>query len=299
VKILVTGSTGLLGRALSRHLSLAHHVVGLSRHPDVCRDSTQVICNLQDAEALRRVIGDVRPDIVVNSQALADVDLCERDPALAHAQNVETTARLVAAVSQAGVGLLHISTNYVFDGRKGAPYEERDRPNPMNVYGATKLAAEQLVLAAPRGLIVRTSTLFGPDKMNFCDHIVAQASAGRPVDAFEDQCMSPTYTEDVALAVRELVERLAGGNGPPEQRIVHVANEGGASRVEFARHVMALVGAAPALVNPVTMASQRRSAPRPPYSVFTTTALVSLIGRRLPRWDDALVRYLRQRRWIG
>ncbi len=258
-----------------------------------------VTCDLLDVGAVRCLVGEVRPEVVVNTQALSDVDRCELEPELAHAQNVETTANLITAVSGIGAGLLHVSTDYVFDGSKQAPYDEADAPNPLSVYGRVKLVAERLVLECPRGVVARTSTLFGSARMNFCDHVVTQVQAGRPVEAFSDQVTSPTYTDDAAQGLEELVDALFRAGGRPSVKIVHVANDGCVSRVEFARRVAMLLGASPELIRATALAGGRRPAVRPRCSALATHTLLNVIGRRLPGWDDALVRYLQDRRWLG
>ena len=267
-------------------------MTGLSRHaPPQDRGGRHVACDLVDARRTAEVVGALRPDLVIHTQALSDVDRCELEPDAARAQNVGATASLLRALERAW--LVQISTDYVFDGTKGTPYDENDEPRPVSVYGRMKLDAERLALGYPRAVVVRPSTLFGPGRANFCDTIVARLRAGEPVEAFADQVTSPTYTVDLAEGLEALCAALGRADEPPA-RVVHVANAGGCSRVTFARRIAELIGGSPELVRPIPMAAQRRPARRPAYSALTTIHLARLIGRTLRPWDDALRAYLGQ-----
>jgi dTDP-4-dehydrorhamnose reductase len=297
VKILITGSTGLLGQSLSRRLAAAAEVVGLSRHaPDSAGAGAHQTCDLRDARRTAEVVHAVGPDVVIHAQAQSDVDRCEVDPAGAFAENVETTAHLLAALHDAPARLVYVSTDYVFDGAKGAPYDEDDAPSPLGVYGRTKREAETLVLARSQGVVIRVSTLFGPGRPSYCERVVTQLRAGAEVEAFTDQTTSPTYTEDVAEALADLLPVLTG-RAPT--RVLHVTNAGGCTRLVFARRIAELLGLPASGIRPVRMADQRRPAPRPAYSALATRHLPQLIGRTLQPWDDALQAHLRERRWIN
>lgn len=301
MNVLVTGSTGLLGQALSSHLAPSCEVTGLSRGaPGGPGEGRHVTCDLRDAQRTIQVIRSVRPTIVMHTQALSDVDHCEREPSLAQALNILTTRHVVQALQGTEALLVHLSTAYVFDGHKGAPYDEVDEPRPMNVYGASKLTSEQEALRLPRAIVVRTSLLFGAGRMNFCDQVVAGVRDGQPVEAFVDQRISPTYTMDLAEALRELalaLQRCPSSSWP--SRIFHVVNAGGCSRVEFAQRIVELLGGAPQAIQPIRMADQHRSAARPACAMLTTQYVPRVIGRTLRSWDDALQAYLRQRRWLN
>lgn len=241
-----------------------------------------------------------QPDVVIHTQALSDVDQCEREPRSAEALNIETTRHVIKALDGTGAILLSLSTDYVFDGLKGSPYHEDDPPHPISVYGQSKLDAERVSLGYARAVVIRPSTLFGSGRMNFCDHIVSRLTAGQPVEVFRDQVTSPTYTDDAAEAIAELlaVMRPAAVDGLPS-RVLHVTNEGGCSRLEFAERVADLLGCSRQHLRAIDMAEQRRPARRPPSSVLTTRYLPELIGRRLRPWDEALRAYLCQRHWLS
>jgi dTDP-4-dehydrorhamnose reductase len=231
---------------------------------------------------------------VIHAQALSDVDQCERDPHLAEASNVTTTANVVQAARAVGAWLLSVSTDYVFDGAVGRPYDERDATNPVSVYGKSKLEGERVALGYPRSVVVRPSTLFGPGRMNFCDRVVTAANAGQPVPAFVDQVTSPTYTMDLAEALVQFAQRLLVCGGPDDlpSRIFHMANAGRCSRLEFAHRIVDLLGQPRDLVQAVRLADERRAAPRPAFSALTSRYLTEVIGRTLRPWDEALEAYL-------
>jgi dTDP-4-dehydrorhamnose reductase len=246
-----------------------------------------------------RVIRELRPEFVIHAQACSDVDRCEREPELAMTMNGAAIANVVRALEPLNTGLIYLGTDYVFDGTKRGPYDERDEPRPLSVYGRSKLEGERAALRARRAMVVRTSTLFGASRMNFCDHIVARVRKRQPVEAFSDQTTSPTYTEDLAEGLAALVE--AWGNDPKASRppVLHMANRGGCTRVEFAHRVVELLGADRALVRAIPMAAQRRSAPRPANSSLTSIHLTRVIGRTLRPWHEALEAYLRRQRWLS
>ena len=252
-------------------------------------------CDLRDAGRTAQVIQELHPDAVIHAQGQSDVDLCERDPVMAQAQNAETTAHLVEALRPTPAWLVYISTDYVFDGTKGSPYDEMDTPHPISVYGRSKLAGERLALQVPRGIVVRPSTLFGDGRMNFCDHIIARLYEGQAVEVFSDQVTSPTFTEDLADGLGALLETLRQRRAP-SQRVLHMANAGGCSRVEFAHRIADSLGYPRTGIRAIQMVEQHRPASRPACSALTTRYLSHIIGRTLRPWEEALQAYLRQRR---
>jgi dTDP-4-dehydrorhamnose reductase len=252
------------------------------------------VCDVTDAGGARAAIRANDPEVVIHAQALSDVDRCEREPALARQMNVEAIANVIAALAPTEALLMFISTDYVFDGRKGAPYDERDEPRPISVYGASKLEGEHVALSYPRAVVVRPSTLFGPGRVNFCDAVVSRLRAGETAEAFSDQATSPTYTEDLAAVLRDLAIALrARPLAEWPTHIVHGANAGGCSRVEFAHRIADLLGASRAQIRAIRMAEQHRPARRPACSVLATRYLPALIGRSVRSWDEALQAYLR------
>ena len=300
MKILITGSTGLLGQALTRHLARRAEVTGLSRSaPSQPAAARHIAANLCDARRIAEILGALAPDVIVHAQALSDVDRCEQEPALAHEQNVRTIEHVVNALTGRPTLVVYVSTDYVFDGTKGAAYVEADAPQPVSVYGRSKLDGEQAALRHPRSLVVRTSTLFGPGRMNFCDHVIASLTQSRRVEAFTDQMTSPTYTEDLAEAIGAVCETLHRREAVGASRIVHIANRGGCTRLALAERIADLLGASRALIQPIRIADQHRPAPRPRCSMLASSVLPALLGRTLRSWDEALQAYLRETRRLN
>jgi dTDP-4-dehydrorhamnose reductase len=256
-----------------------------------------VVCDLLDAGSTAAAVRRAEPEVVINAQALSDVDACERDPAAAEALNVRATEHLSEAARGVGARLIHVSTDYVFDGTAQRPYDEQDPVNPLGVYGRTKLAGERAVLDYERATVARTSTLFGLGRGSFCDTVVERLRAGEWLQAFHDQTTSPTYADDLAEGLLALAEALGRAHAP--SRVFHVVNAGGCTRVEFAQAIAKALGVSPERIEPIPMATQRRPAPRPAFSALTSRYLHSYLGRTLRPWQDALLAYLRQRRWIA
>ena len=295
MNILITGSTGLLGQALVERLARGAGVIGLSRHPATAPATGEVshlVCDLTDAQATRRAVRAIAPDVVIHAQAMSDVDRCEQDPKRAEQANVQTVEHLCEASKSRAIPIFILSTDYVFDGAKGRPYDEADEPHPLSVYGKTKLAGERVALRYPGAFVIRSSTFFGPGRRNFCDAIVQRAKQREPVDVFSDQATSPTYTVDLAEGLQALLDAMARDPQRAWPRVYHMANGGGCRRVEFARRVLELLGYPASLVRPIRMAQQPHPAPRPSYSVLTSRHPELLIGRPLRPWGDALHAYL-------
>jgi dTDP-4-dehydrorhamnose reductase len=280
---LVLGARGQLGSALVEHLA-ARGV------PCEARDARGL--DVADAAALRRALGELRPAAVLNAAAYTDVDGCERDPARADAVNAKGPAALAALCAERGSRLLHVSTDYVFDGRASAPLRETDPVAPLSEYGRSKLAGERAVLAAsPDFVTVRTSWVFGRGK-NFIASVRARAEtvlrdpAAGPLRVVDDQIGSPTWAEELAPALLDLLDR--GGRG-----LYHLANRGVASRLELARFALSSLGAglADLEIQPVKTVDFPLPAQRPLYTALDCSRAAAL-GVQLRPWQDAVRSYL-------
>lgn len=268
----------MLGQALCPLLARFHDVEPL---PIDKLDIT----SLRDTRAL---IGAARPDWVVHAAAFTQVDEAETKPLEAYRVNAVGSRNVAVAAQEAGAGILYFSTDYVFDGTSPAPYREWDVPGPINHYGRSKLAGENLVRQlCPRHLIVRTSWLFGPGGQNFVDKILKRTQDGQPLRVVQDQRGSPTLTEDLAEMSRQLLERGCFGT-------YHVTNSGSCSWYEFAREIVVISGLSTEVV-PVTSAAYVTPAARPAYSVLDNYLLKCEGISLLPPWQDALARYLKRR----
>jgi dTDP-4-dehydrorhamnose reductase len=239
--------------------------------------------DLRDAVAVAVAVRSFRPDIVLHTAAYTDVDGAERDERTAYAVNALGTRHIVAALHGTHAQVVSFSSDYVFDGRKGAPYVEHDEPAPLNAYGRTKLAQERETLAWLHGTVIRTAWLFSATGGNFVKTILAAArerAAARPAQPLrvvDDQVGSPTYAGHLAAAV---VEALRDGLGPG---IYHMAGGGACSWCELAREVVALAGLRVA-VEPLTTEQAGRPAARPAYSALTTERAVP----QPPCWQDGV-----------
>jgi dTDP-4-dehydrorhamnose reductase len=279
MRCLVFGGTGMLGQAVvAAARSRGWAALGLSHaQADVTR--------IADTS-------DFRPDLVVNCAAFTKVDACETETARAFAVNDEAVGRVAAVARQAGARLVHVSTDYVFDGRAREPYREDSPTDPLSVYGRSKLAGEAHALAYERGLVVRTSWLFGPGGPNFVATMVDLIEAGRvPLRVVRDQEGCPTYTPFLARALLDLAQREVIG-------VVHYRNREPVSWYAFAVEIARLWSGAVEVV-PVATAEFPRPAPRPAYSVLDVTRFERCAGRPVEPWEWGLVetlRHLRQER---
>ncbi|NLE23628.1 MAG: dTDP-4-dehydrorhamnose reductase [Actinobacteria bacterium] len=237
--------------------------------------------DIRDAEALRVAVHAFAPDCVLHCAAYTDVDGAEAHAETAEAVNVTGTRNVVEAVRGTHTSVVYFSTDYVFDGQKGAPYVESDATRPLNVYGRTKLAGEREVLGWVHGLVVRTAWLFSETGHNFVRSILAaareRAGTGEPLRVVDDQIGSPTYAPHLAAAVDEVVRR---GVGPG---LYHLAGSGYCSWCELAREVVQLAGL-DVEVEPITTREAGRPARRPAFSALDTERPIP----RLPHWAEGV-----------
>jgi dTDP-4-dehydrorhamnose reductase len=242
--------------------------------------------DITDPAAAAAVIGQVRPDVVVNCAAWTAVDDAEAHEDRALAVNGAGAANLAAACAAAGARLLLPSTDYVFGGTSSRPYAEDDEPAPRTAYGRTKLAGEQAVLELlpGAGYVLRTAWLYGAHGPNFVRTMIRLEAARDTVAVVDDQHGQPTWTEDVARQILLLAESDA------KPGIYHASSTGQTTWLGLARAVFELLGADPGRVTPTSSAELSRPAPRPAYSVLGHAAWDHAGLPPLPRWDDALRR---------
>ena len=273
MRVTLFGASGLLGRDLVQQLTGEQLTALSSKDAD-----------LRDRARIRDVIHDSRPDWILLAAAYTNVDGCESNRDLAFAVNCEGAIHVADAARDAASRLLFLSTDYVFDGAKRAPYEVDDPRNPTSVYGETKARAEERLLEIlPEVCIARTSWLFGHGGKCFPATILKLASNRPEISVVDDQRGSPTFTRDLASALVELCRADARG-------IVHVTNSANCTWYEFATEIVRASGL-PTKVKPVTTAEFQRPAQRPAYSVLSPDSLHAY-NIHLPDWKDALRRYL-------
>ncbi len=276
MKVLVAGAGGQLGRDMLLAAGNAgHDVVGFG-HGEL---------DITDADAVSRKFELERPDMVVNCAAWTDVDGAETAEEAAFEVNCTGAGNVAAAAREAGAAVVFVSTDYVFDGRKGEPYVESDQPAPLSAYGRTKLAGEEATAAAnKRHFIVRSSGLFGIGGGNFVDTMLRLAESTNEVLVIRDQVTSPTYTWHLAYGLTRLIDGIEYG-------IHHMAAAGRCSWYEFAREIFEQ-SKVDCKVLSGTTEMLGRPAPRPAFSVLQSQREHAI---RLPSWHDGLAGYLAQR----
>jgi dTDP-4-dehydrorhamnose reductase len=276
MKLLVTGAAGMLGRDVMLAAGNAgHDVVGYGRAE----------LDVTDPAVLARKMDLERPDVVINCAAWTDVDGAEEQEEAAFAVNGTGAGNVAAAAAEVGASVVYVSSDYVFDGAKGAPYVESDQVAPLSAYGRTKLAGEEATAAAnKRHFIVRSAWLFGLGGANFVETMLRLASSGNEVLVVRDQVGSPTYTWHLAYGVVRLIEGIEFG-------IHHMAAAGQCSWYEFAREIFEQAKVECKVLS-ITTEEFGRPAPRPPFSALTSQREHAI---RLPSWQDGLAGYLAQR----
>jgi dTDP-4-dehydrorhamnose reductase len=277
MKLLVTGAAGMLGRDVMLAAGNAgHDVVGYGRAE----------LDVTDPAALERKFDLERPDVVINCAAWTDVDGAEDAEEAALGIGGAGPGNVAAAAAKLKATVLHVSTDYVFDGAKGTPYVESDQPAPLSAYGRTKLAGEEAVAAAnKRHFIVRSAGLFGIGGRNFVETMLQLAETRNEVTVVRDQVGSPTYTWHLAYGIVRLIEGIEYG-------IHHMAASGQCSWYEFAREIFEQANVECRVLS-ITSEEFGAAAPRPAFSALVSQREHAI---RLPSWRDGLAGYLAQRK---
>ncbi len=278
MRCLVTGARGMLGSELVRWLRQQGE------------DVTAWDLPAQDVSDVERTIDGihrVRPDVVFHLAAWTDVDGCEGDPAKATSVNFQGTWGVALGCAELGCRMLYVSTDYVFDGRKGKPYRETDEPNPLCVYGRTKLMGEKAVARSlKKYYIVRTGWLFGRGGKNFVDTVRRLSREKDRLEVVDDQVGSPTYAAHLCRPLWEIASSDKRG-------IYHVTNGGQCSWCELARKVVELTGAACEVV-PIDTAKAGRPAPRPAFSVLENRNFRRRFRHDMRPWQEVVELYVRE-----
>jgi len=287
MRVLITGANGLLGSKLSEIYSRRGHVVyaGFTSVPPAIGKPVQM--DVTDKVTVREGFENCSPDIVYHCAAVTNVDACEADPNLANEVNVEWTRYIVHEAKRVGCQVIYISTDYVFDGQQGC-YREEDAPNPINVYGKTKLEAERVVLASGRpSVIARTSVIFGASpssgKQNFALWVMDSLRRGERVQALTDMYACPTYNQNLAEMLIETAERGFAG-------ICHLCGATRVSRYDFAVAIAETFGLDRSMVQPAVSADigPKMKAKRPPDSSLDNSKSLRMLRTRPMELKDAL-----------
>lgn len=272
---ILLGARGMLGQDVA---------AAISHLSPVCVDLPEV--DITNFSQITDFISSHKPDVVINCAAYTAVDACEQNVDLAFRVNGEGVKNLAIACEKAGAELVHISTDYVFDGEKGTPYIEFDKTNPQNVYGMSKLYGERaLANHMSRFYMLRIQWLYGAGGNNFVKTMLKLAGEGKPVRVVDDQFGSPTFTKDVASLIERMI--MTGQYG-----IYHATNSGGISWYQFAKDIFEAAGLDVDLA-PVTSEQFVRPAKRPKYSVLDNMALRLASFQPMRPYREALEEYIR------
>jgi dTDP-4-dehydrorhamnose reductase len=275
MRIVIAGGKGLIGKNIIPHLSNFYECIPLGVDE----------WDVTDEKIGRKVLESFKPDVVINLAALTDVDGCEEMIELAQKVNIKGAECVARLCAEYGIALIYFSTDYVFNGEKKSPYVEEDIPQPLSVYGMTKLEGERRVSSIhPKPLIIRTQWIYGNGGENFITKIIDIATREGVVKVVDDQFGSPTYAKDLAEPIRLLIELRKAG-------IYHVVNSGICSWYGLAKEVFRIRNI-PVDVIPLSSEELRRKAKRPSFSALSTEKLRKDTGYTLRSWKDALKEYL-------
>jgi len=277
MRVLILGARGLLGTDLLKEWQ-----------SDELIPAGRAEADLRDLSQVEKLILGIRPEWIILSAAYTDVDGCEQNPERAFAVNQTGVENVARAAQSIAARVFLVSTDYVFDGKGTRPYETTDPIAPLNVYGASKAAGETALSKSQIAWCIgRTSWLFGVHGPSFPDKILRAAETRPELSVVHDQIGSPTYTRDLARAIRDLVVMDARG-------IVHITNEGFCSWFDFAREILAQSGRESIPVLPITTDQAARPARRPNYSVLSPASLHAF-GIRTRPWQVALRSFLKEK----
>jgi len=286
LRILLTGRNGQVGWELQGQLAQLGALTAVDLEElDLC-----------DSAAIRKLVRQLNPRIIVNPAAYTAVDQAEREPELAFAVNATAPGVLAEEAKRIGALLVHYSTDYVFDGKKPAPYVEDDSPAPLNVYGRSKLAGEKAVeISGCRHIILRTSWVYGARGKNFLLTVLRLAKERPELRLVADQIGAPTWCRALAEATKEIIPRAL--DDPSTCGLYHATNGGETSWFEFAVKILRIAGIETP-VRPITTAEYPTPAARPANSRLDNSKLRSVFGLSLPDWRSSLAQCMQNRATI-
>ena len=274
MKILVTGANGQLGTDIIKYFN----------QDEVFGYDVDVL-DITDIKQVLDLVKQMKPELIINCAAYTNVDGCEENEELAYKVNAIGARNLAVAAFETNARLLHISTDFVFDGCTDKPYLEFDTPNPLSIYGKSKLAGEELIRQiCPRHYILRTAWLYGKNGNNFVKTMLKLGQEKKTLTVVDDQIGSPTFTEDLIRAVAEVIKTQAYGT-------YHATNNGQCSWNEFAKKIFEYAGLPGIEVLPISTEELGRPAKRPQYSVLRNFMLEAQLNHKMRNWEEALKEY--------
>ncbi len=287
-KILVTGANGQLGNEIR---AIAKSSADSYIFTDITEDAETRYLDITDLDAVRKVVKESSVNIIINCAAYTNVDKAEEeDREKAESINATAPVNLAKAIKEVDGLLVHISTDYVFGGEGDRPYAEEQHTAPTSVYGRTKLAGEEAIIATDcRYIIIRTAWLYSEFGKNFCKTMINLTSTKPQIKVVDDQIGTPTYALDLAKAIEAVVAKYDGS----QSGIYHYSNEGICSWYEFAKAIAELYGTTECDIQPCTSAEFPSVVKRPAYSVLDKGKIKATFGVDVPFWRDSLVRCIR------
>lgn len=286
-RLLVVGASGLLGTRLMEQARGKHDPIG-TYNPEADGKSFWRLepLDIGSREEVDRLMDKVRPDIVILTAAMTNVDACEKNPSLANRVNASGPELVARACKRLGARLVHVSTDYVFDGTKDRKYREEDVPRPISVYGSSKLAGERAVLSTlPEAVVARPAVLYGwnpiEGKENFVTWVLRKLRGGEKATLFNDQWISPTYADDLARTLLELAERDVKG-------IWHVSGPDCLNRVECGHMIAEVFDLNKRLIASVPSSAVSLPAKRPRNSCLDVAEVERLLGRKTVSFEEGL-----------
>lgn len=276
MKILVTGANGQLGHEMKNVLE--EKMPGITLYTDINE------LDLTDAKAVEKFVLDNEVTHIINCAAYTNVDRAEEDKLLCASINVNAVKNLAAAADQNGAKIIHISTDYVFDGKSYKPYDESDKVNPISQYGTTKRQGETSLLAlAPNSIIIRTAWLYSPYGKNFVKTMLELGATRKELRVVCDQIGTPTYARDLADAIYAILSSQQWVAG-----IYHFTDEGACSWYDFTKSIMRIAGLKDCKVCPIPSEDYPTAAARPYYSVLNRNRIKVTYDIEIPHWEESL-----------
>jgi dTDP-4-dehydrorhamnose reductase len=287
MKIIITGSKGQLGRSI-QELSM--------EYPDLTFVFTDVEeLDITDNLQVDTFFAAEKPSVVVNCAAYTAVDKAEKEEAMAEKINHFAVANLANACKKTGIKLIHISTDYLFDGNKSTPYHEKDIVRPRSVYGITKLEGETAILRAEiKSMIIRTSWLYSAYGTNFVKTMLRLGKEKEQLGVVSDQVGTPTYAGDLAKALLDILQMTASDHKRFVTGIYHYSNEGVASWFDFTKAIFEHSPEISCRVNPIDTSAYPTPATRPAYSVLNKSKIKTTFGIEIPYWKESLILCLKK-----
>lgn len=283
--ILITGSGGLLGVELVKHLKAKYKVIPLASKD----------CDIRDEKKILELFQKHRPFLAVHAAGFTDVEACEKDAKSAFSVNAQGTVNVAKAARATDSILMYISSDYVFSGNKKIPYAEDDRTHPISAYGRSKLEGEKSVRKLlKRHIIIRTSWLFGKARINFIDNVLAWAKEKKEIRIISDKYACPTYALDLAKAIGKLIRIIEKDSSAKKlYGTYNIVNSGYCSWLEYAQGILKTAGLKNIKIVPITMAKANWTAQRPAFSALDNSKFIRLTGHNIRTWQKAIKEYIK------